>query len=130
MGQQIEALAGFAATNGWDNVPEPIQARAKLALLDTIGVILAGSLRPEVEGLSAGLAGTGGTGATILGPGMRVTDPRTAAMLNAIAGRSVELCDGLRGVQPSVQIVPGLLAAGEQRQSTGRELLTAFVVGY
>lgn len=130
MGQHIEALAEFAATTRWDNIPEPIQMRAKLALLDTIGVILAGSLRPEVEALCADLAGCGGTGATILGPGMLVTDPRTAAMLNAIAGRSVELCDGLRGVQPSVQIVPGLLAAGELRQSSGRDMLTAFVTGY
>ncbi len=130
MGQQIEALAEFAATIRWDDVPEPIQARAKLALLDTIGVILAGSLRPEVAGLCAGLVSTGGAGATILAPGMPVTDPRTAAMVNAIAGRSVELCDGLRGLQPSVQIVPGVLAAGEQRQSTGRDMLTAFVAGY
>ena len=130
MGQHIEALAEFAATTRWDNIPERIRARAKLALLDTIGVILAGSLRPEVKALCAGLISSGGTGATILGPGMGVTDPRTAAMLNAIAGRSVELCDGLRGVQPSVQIVPGLLAVGEQRQSTGRDMLTAFVTGY
>ena len=130
MGQQIEQLAGFAAATRWQDAPTPIQTRVKYALLDTIGVILAGSLRPEVQSLRAGLTASGGTGATALAPGMPVTDPRTAALLNAIAGRSVELCDGLRGVQPSVQIVPGILAVGEASAASGKDLLTAFLVGY
>ncbi len=130
MGQEIETLAAFAAATDWDKVPSTVQARAKLALLDTVGVVLAGSVRPEVQALRAGLAGTGGAGATLLAAGMPATDPRTAALLNAIAGRSVELCDGLRGVQPSVQMVPGLLALGEQRGSSGKELLSAFLAGY
>jgi 2-methylcitrate dehydratase PrpD len=130
MGQQIEQLAAFGAALRWDDVPAPIQTRVKHALLDTIGVILAGSLRPEVLALRTSLIGSGGTGATVLAPGMPTTDSRTAALLNAIAGRSVELCDGLRGVQPSVQIVPGVMAVGEPRQNSGRDLLAAFLLGY
>jgi 2-methylcitrate dehydratase PrpD len=130
MGQQIEDLAALAAAAQWADVPGAIQARVKLALLDTVGVILAGSLRPEVHALRGALTGTGGTGATVLAPGMPVADSRTAAMLNAIAGRSVEMCDGLRGVQPSVQLVPGLLAVAEPRHSTGVALLEAFLIGY
>ena len=130
MGQQIEDLATFIAGGRWEDVPGNIQARVKYALLDTVGVILAGSLRPEVQSLRAALLKNGGTGATLLAPGMQATDPGNAAMLNAIAGRSIELCDGLLGVQPSVQIVPGLLAIGEARQSSGRDLLTAFLMGY
>jgi 2-methylcitrate dehydratase PrpD len=113
MGQQIEDLATFIAGGRWEDVPGKIQARVKYALLDTVGVILAGSLRPEVQNLRAALITNGETGATLLAPGMQATDPGNAAMLNAIAGRSIELCDGLLGVQPSVQIVPGLLAIGE-----------------
>ncbi len=100
MGQQIEELAAFVAAARWEDAPAPVQTRVKYALLDTVGVMLAGSLRPEVQGLRTRLAGSGGTGATMLAPGMPSTDPRTAALLNAIAGRSVELCDGLCGVQP------------------------------
>ncbi len=130
MGQQIEELAAFAAALQWKDAPEHVRTRVKWALLDTVGVILAGSLRPEVQALRTSLASSGGTGATLLAPGMPPTDPRTASMLNALAGRSVELCDGLRGVQPSVQIVPGILAIGEARQNSGLDLLTAFLVGY
>jgi 2-methylcitrate dehydratase PrpD len=130
MGQQIEALALFVAATRWQDAPAPVQTRVKFALLDMVGVMLAGSLRPEVQGLRTNLIASGGIGATVLAPGMPATDPRTAALLNAIAGRSVELCDGLRGVQPSVQIVPGILAAGEARNSSGEELLAAFLLGY
>src|SRR5207244_1334132 len=59
-------------------------------------------------------------------------DPRTAAFLNGIAGRSIELCEGLRLVsgQAAMQVLPGTLAVGEHLGSTGRELLSAFVLGY
>lgn len=49
MGRQIEALARFAAHTRWDDIPAPVQRQTKLVLLDTAGVILAGSVRPEVE---------------------------------------------------------------------------------
>jgi 2-methylcitrate dehydratase PrpD len=130
MGQQIEDLANFAAVTRWQEIPEHIRTRAKHALLDIVGVMLAGSLRPEVQDLRTQLIRSGGTGATVLAPGMPFADPRTAAMLNAIAGRSVELCDGLRGVQASVQIVPGILAVAEARHSSGQDLLMAFLMGY
>lgn len=48
MGQQIEELAAFVAALRWEDAPASVQLRVKHALLDTVGVILAGSLRPEV----------------------------------------------------------------------------------
>jgi hypothetical protein len=55
-----------------------------------------------------------------------------AALLNGIAGRSIELCEGLRLVsgQAAMQVLPGVLAVGEQAGSTGRELLMALPLGY
>ena len=132
MGEQIERLAQFVAETQWDEIPVAVQQHAKLVLLDTLGVILAGAEQPEVQQLRARLLTTGGTGATVLARGWPGSDPRTAALLNGIAGRSIELCEGHRYVpcQGAVQIVPGVLAAGEWTQSTGREMLMALVVGY
>ena len=48
MGRQIEALAQFVATTEWKDIPERVQQHARIVLLDTLGVILAGSERPEV----------------------------------------------------------------------------------
>ena len=132
MGQQIEALAQFVAQTQWEDVPEPVQRHTKLVLLDTLGVILAGAERPEVRQLRDRLAGTTGTGATVYARGWPIHDPRTAALLNGIAGRSIELCEGLRFVsgQAAMQILPGVLAVGEHAGSSGRERLAAFVFGY
>ena len=132
MGQQIEELARFVARTQWDDVPKPVQQHTKLVLLDTLGVILAGGARPEVQQLRDRLAGTVGRGATVFARGWPTHDPRTAALLNGIAGRSIELCEGLRFVsgQAAMQVLPGVLAVGEHLGSSGREMLAAFVLGY
>ncbi len=132
MGREIEALAEFVATTRWDDVPTPVQRHTKLVFLDTLGVILAGSERPEVRELRKRLSASAGAGATVYARGWPPQDPRTAALLNGIAGRSIELCEGLRLVsgQAAMQVLPGVLAVGEQAQSTGREVLTALLLGY
>ena len=130
MGEQIEKLAQFIARTGWDDMPEAVHRRAKLVLLDTIGVTLVGAARPEVMGLSERLLAGAGRGATVIAPGLPQADTRTAALLNGIAARSVELCEGVRGLQPAPHILPGVLAIAEQRALGGRAMLGAFVLGY
>jgi 2-methylcitrate dehydratase PrpD len=132
LSEKIDGLAHFVAQTGWQDIPEPVQRYTKLVLLDTLGVILAGFERPEMRALQAGLAGSAGSGATVMARGWPTTDPRTAALLNGIAGRSIELCEGLRLVsgQAAMQVLPGVLAVSEQKQRSGREMLTAFLVGY
>ena len=130
MGEQIEKLAHFIARTGWDDMPDAVRRRARLVLLDTIGVTLAGAARPEVIGLRERLLAGAGRGATILAAGLPQADIRTTALLNGIAARSVELCDGARGLQPSPHILPGVLAIAEQRGLGGRAMLGAFVLGY
>jgi 2-methylcitrate dehydratase PrpD len=128
--RQIEALAAFVATTTWDDVPPSVQHHTKLVLLDTLGVILAGAERPEVRRLREQLGR--GSGATVYARGFPSHDPRTAALLNGIAGRSIELCEGLRLVsgQAAVQVLPGVLAVGEQARSSGRDMLVALLLGY
>src|SRR5262247_1383085 len=96
MGQQIEKLAQFVAQTRLEDVPEPVQRKAKLVFLDTLGVILAGSVRPEVRALRERLATGAGNGATVYARGWPSQDPRTAALMNGTAGRAIELCEGLR----------------------------------
>jgi 2-methylcitrate dehydratase PrpD len=130
MGQAIESLAGFVADTGWADIPEPVRKHAKTVFLDTLGVMLAGSSRTEVRDLRNRLA-TGG-GATLFAPGWQSADPRTAALLNGIAVRSIELCEGHRLVsgQAAAQVLPAVLAVAEVTQSPGPAILTALVLGY
>jgi 2-methylcitrate dehydratase PrpD len=130
--EQIERLARFISETSWDDIPETVRRHAKLVLLDTLGVILAGSEQPEVQQLRNRLIAAGGSGATVLARSSPATDPRTAALLNGIAGRSIELCEGHRFVscQGAVQIVPALLATGEWSNRSGRETLTTLILAY
>jgi 2-methylcitrate dehydratase PrpD len=132
MGKEIEDLARFAADTPWDNIPEGVRRHAKLVLLDTLGVTLAGSLQPEVADTRARLTANGGRGATVYAPGWPTTDPRTAALLNGLAGRSIELCEGHRYVscQGAVQVLPTALAGAEWLERSGRETLAALIFGY
>jgi 2-methylcitrate dehydratase PrpD len=132
MGRQIEDLARFVAETQCDDIPEAVRRHARLVLLDTLGVILAGGERPEIAQLRGILAATAGSGATVYARGWPAQDPRSAALLNGIAGRSIELCEGLRLVsgQAAMQVLPAVLAVGEQARSSGREMLAAFVLGY
>src|SRR5215471_901573 len=132
MGEAIEQLAHFVADTPWDTVPEAVRHHAKLVFLDTVGVMLAGSVQPEVAGSRARLTATGGHGATILAPGTPTSDPRTAAFLNGLAGRSIELCEGHRFIpcQGAVQVLPTALACAEWLQRSGHETLAGLVFGY
>jgi 2-methylcitrate dehydratase PrpD len=58
MGEQIERLAQFVTETQWNEIPEAVQQHARLVLLDTLGVILAGAEQPEVQryGVGAWLA--------------------------------------------------------------------------
>ena len=132
MGQQIETLARFAAELRWEDIPAAVREQARRVLLDTLGVILGGSVRPEVVALRDRLTAVAGNGATVYAIGAPVHDARTAALLNGIAGRAIELCEGLRlaSGQAAIQILPGALAVGEQHNASGKTLLTALVSGY
>jgi 2-methylcitrate dehydratase PrpD len=129
--EQVERLARVVAETTWRDLPPAIQDRARLVFQDTLGVILAGSLEPEVARLTAALAGASGE-AMVYGPGFPRADARTAALLNGTAGRSVELCEGHRfaSCQAAVQALPTVLAAGEAWGASGEEALMALVLGY
>jgi len=132
MGKEVEELSKFVASTHLDAIPQTVREHAKLVLLDTIGVILAGSERPEVERLRHNLVSEGAQEATVLARSLPRCDLRTAALLNGIAGRSIELCEGHRLVsgQPAIQIVPGVLAAAERFRRSGADVLAALILGY
>ncbi len=132
MGAQIERLARHVAETQWDDIPDAVRQHAQLVFLDTIGVILAGSAQPEVRQMRAQLGNGGGSGATVFAQGCPTSDAHTAALLNGTAGRSIELCEGHRYVscQGAIQIVPTVLALGEVYQASGRDMLSALILGY
>ena len=127
MGEQVEKLAQFIARTRWDDMPEAVHRRAKLVLLDTIGVTLAGAARPE--GDRAARAPAVGRGSRRHGPRGRTAAGRhphggTAERHRRAVGGTVR---GANGLQPSPHILPGVLAIAEQRGLGGRATLRPLV---
>ncbi len=121
MGQQVEELARFVAQTRLEDIPEAVRAHARLVLLDTLGVILAGAKAAGAERAARAL----GSQAPAAAPRStraagRVTTRAPQRCLNGIAGRSIELCEGLRLVsgQAAMQVLPG----GARGRRDGGEL--------
>jgi 2-methylcitrate dehydratase PrpD len=116
----------------WGTLPEAVQRRAKICLLDTLGALLGGTLTP-VSRISAAYAARTWSGdeATILMHG-RQARAAGAAFANACAGNGLDIDDDAiftRG-HPGAQLIPVALAVAEKVGAGGRALLEALVIGY
>src|SRR5688500_19462525 len=99
MGERIEKLVRFVTDTRWEDIPRAVQQHARLVLLDTFGVMLAGAEQSDVRRMQQGQKASAGTGATVYTRGWPTTDPGRAAFLNALAARALEL-----GVRQSTRL--------------------------
>lgn len=104
---------------------------AKHAVLDWLGVTIAGAHEPLSDMLIADALSEGAAGSAHLMGRPERTIPSQAALINGSASHALDYDDvhlGLNG-HPTAPILPALLALAEQRGSTGREVLTALYRG-
>ncbi|HEY8872666.1 MAG TPA: MmgE/PrpD family protein, partial [Stellaceae bacterium] len=113
-------------------LPEPVRALARQCVLDYYGVALAGADDPLVAILLDEVSDAGGAAqAGVIGHKARLP-VLAAALVNGAIGHALDYDDvnlAMPG-HPSVAILPGLLALAEQRRSSGRDVIAAFVAGY
>jgi 2-methylcitrate dehydratase PrpD len=125
-------LAEQACLVSYEALPEPVRALARQCVLDYYGVALAGADDPLAAILLDELGEAGGAAqASVIGHGARLP-ALSAALVNGAIGHALDYDDvnlAMPG-HPSVAILPGLLALAEERQSSGREIIAAFVAGY
>jgi 2-methylcitrate dehydratase PrpD len=124
-------LAHLITEATYEDLPEAVVLQAKRALLDTIGVTLAGHSEESGRIITAWVEDAGGSQeAAVLGTAL-YTSPALAALANGTLGHALDFDDvtfHLRG-HPSVPVAPAVLALGEAMGSSGVEVITAFVVG-
>jgi 2-methylcitrate dehydratase PrpD len=127
----IEQLSGYVAGESFDKLPEATVRAARRAILDTLGVMLAGSVEATTERVRAMIAHRRSAGeATIAGTRLRASI-EDAALANGTAAHALDYDDlqsSLSG-HPSVPVLPAALALAERERASGPALLTAFVVG-
>ncbi len=127
----LATLAQFIAQTPADRIPSAALTRARHALIDVLGVTIAGSIEPVAKIVSRQVAATSRGSSTVLPGSIRVS-ASDAALANATSGHALDFDDSnfVLGGHPSVVLVPALLAVAEERASTGREILEAYVVGF
>jgi 2-methylcitrate dehydratase PrpD len=127
----IEQLAAYAATESFDKLPGAAVRAARRAILDTLGVTLAGSVEITAEHVRALVAHRRGSDeATLVGAPARAS-VEDAALANGTAAHALDYDDlhqSLSG-HPSVPVLPAAQALAERQHLSGAALITALVVG-
>jgi 2-methylcitrate dehydratase PrpD len=123
-------LAERIAAITFDTLPQDAVRWAKVGLLDTVGVTLAGAsedctrIVAKVAGRSAGRALLFGT--------RREVDELDAALINGTAAHALDFddCSNSLGGHPSAPVLPALFALTGSRKIDGKDFIAAYVAGF
>jgi 2-methylcitrate dehydratase PrpD len=124
----IEAITAFIVETG---ISEKARQPASIAVIDTCGVMLAGSGERAAR-IAQSLASEDGVGeCRVMGTSI-TTSAAFAAFANGIAAHALDYDDMcfVSLAHPSCVLVPAILAAGELTHADARTLLDAYVVGF
>ena len=125
-------LARFALETDAAQLPDDVRAAARRAILDSLGVTIAGARHPASRIVVETLPGvTGPLSATIVGFPQR-TDIAGATLANGVMAHVLDWDDTLlpTRLHLSATLVPALLATGEARGASGSDLIAALAVGF
>ena len=114
----------------YEDLPPEAVYWAKVGVLDTVGVTLAGASEPAARILADTLAS--GTGpALVFGAASRVP-PLDAALINGTASHALDFddCNNTLGGHPSAPVLPALFALADSEGASGREFIAAYVAGF
>ncbi|HID53002.1 MAG TPA: MmgE/PrpD family protein [Anaerolineae bacterium] len=128
---ELHQLADFISGLTFEALPAAVVDRAQWVIRDTVGAVIGGMQEPEVAALAGYAAQNHPGAATLWGSGGRAT-PAWAALVHGTAGTTLEMDEGhafARG-HAAVHAVPTALALAEAAGASGREAVTAVVVGY
>lgn len=115
----------------YDGLPAEAVHWAKVGILDTIGVTLAGA-REDAARIVDGIAARGATGPSLIFGTNRRTGPLEAALVNGTASHALDYddCNNTLGGHPSVPILPALFALADETGASGRDFIAAYVAGF
>ena len=129
-----EQYADYATSLRYEDLPEEVVIHAKKLILDIMANDLGGYAWMEsgpkiVEGVRT--LNRGSAGATVLATGEQMA-PEWASLANGAMAHSLDYDNHhAKGVlHAGSSVVNAALAAGEENNSSGKELITAVVIGY
>ena len=128
-----QGLSEFLAGITYDQLPEPVVARTEELFLDWLASALASRGARPITVMEQ-FAGTMGpqTGPAEIFTSRKRTSPFFAALVNGAASHFVEQDDlhNSSVLHPGTVVFPAVLAAAQEINASGKELIAASVAGY
>jgi 2-methylcitrate dehydratase PrpD len=126
-----QALAKFATETRHDDIPTSVRFRALHHMLDAAGIAVAASRYDHSQRVLTAMRGLGGEGSVpVIGMPARLS-VRDAAILNGYLCHGLDFDDThVAGIiHPTSSVFPAVLSAAAHAGASGRDLVTAYVIG-
>jgi 2-methylcitrate dehydratase PrpD len=115
----------------YDKLPPEAIHWAKIGILDTVGVTLAGA-HEDTTRIPEGIVTAGSSGPSLIFGGNRRVAALDAALVNGTAAHALDFDDMTNrlGGHPSAPILPALFALADELGASGRDFIAAYVAGF
>ena len=125
-------LAERVTTMRYQDLPPAAVHWSKVAVLDTVGVALAGAAEDAPKLVEETLELRPGGGPSLILGSNRRAGALDATLVNGVAAHALDFDNTARqlGGHASAVMVPALIAAGEAYGASGRDLILAHAAGY
>ena len=126
-----EALAQFIVDTRYDRLPADVVELAKVAILDGVANVLAGSTQELADIIGKYTQQLGGApDCSVVGWGFKTNAP-AAAFANGVFGHALDYeIQGFPPTHGTSSCLPSALALGEMRHVSGRTIIEAYVLGW
>ena len=124
-------LAQFIADTGYESLPQPVAEAAKIAILDGVANMVAGSVQELADIIGRYVRDGGGAPqASVVGWGYQ-TNPPAAAFANGVFGHCLDYeIQGFPPTHGTSSCLPAALALAEYHHASGKRVIAAYVLGW
>jgi len=125
-----DLVAAFASDPAHDMLSDEVTQAVRRAILDSVGVAVAGTRHSAFAAVLKVVARASGT-CTVIGTA-RPTDPVNAALANGVAAHVLDFDDTILPTRAhlSAALLPPLLAIGEMEDLRISDIIPAFAIGF
>ena len=124
-------LAQFIVDTNYDSLPSSVVEAAKIAILDGVANMAAGSTQDLASIIGRYVKESGGSPqATVVGWGFKTNAP-SAAFANGVFGHCLDYeIQGYPPTHGTSSCLPAALALAERRKASGKAIIEAYVIGW
>ena len=126
-----KTLSEFVASSRYDDFDDCVVEAAKIAILDGVANMLAGSTQDLASIVGRYVQDMGGsTQSSVVGWGFKTNAP-SAAFANGVFGHCLDFeIQGYPPTHGTSSCLPAALALGEERLTNGKAIIEAYVMGW